>query len=264
MKSRLLLVLLALACLGGCMSISSDERARTTVRIDGFINASAYQGLRDALMKHGSVSEITLNSRGGEEAAALQIAKLIHEHQISVRIDGFCMSACAHLLLAAAPVISAADGSLIALHTNIFGWLAELNETDNPMYEELLESGAEQYAFLTAAGIDPFVLYCAHVFHEPVAPTSRQAASRVRLTRYSYLVVDEDIMRSVGYHFSSTRAGSRPLAPGSFEGKISERARFGWTPDQCASLPKGRWLLVENDLKAAVTSEDQAVSPRDS
>lgn len=63
-----------------------------------------------------AVRVLRLRSPGGDLQGALAIARLVHERDIDVEIDGLCASACAQLILPAASHVRASNGTLVVLH----------------------------------------------------------------------------------------------------------------------------------------------------
>lgn len=59
---------------------------------------------------------VSVDSFGGEEGAALDIAEALLEKRTTLRLDGVCLSACAQYLLPAASKIIATPNAVIAMH----------------------------------------------------------------------------------------------------------------------------------------------------
>lgn len=69
------------------------------------------------------ITTFYVNSRGGRESLALQIAEAIESHKVSVVVDGACLSACSQYLLAAARRVTIRPGSMVSFHLNSYGLL---------------------------------------------------------------------------------------------------------------------------------------------
>lgn len=80
----------------------------------GVIDRNSYEEYL-ALAEDG-YSELTVNSGGGEPAIALRIAEDIASRDVTVRVKGSCMSACANYLAMAGRRLVVEEGALLAWH----------------------------------------------------------------------------------------------------------------------------------------------------
>lgn len=73
-----------------------------TIRLEGRIDASTPDALARRMHETNGISTLEINSFGGDAVAAMRIARLLETSGLSLRVAGFCMSACANYLLPAA------------------------------------------------------------------------------------------------------------------------------------------------------------------
>lgn len=247
MRPAILLALGTLFCVTNCVSRVPANPSTAWLRIDGRIDEQTSKSVLNALAATPAISRVVLNSEGGDEAATLKIARLIRDRQLDVTVDGVCLSACAHLLLASANTITIKDGSTVGFHTNIFGWLAELNRDQDPMFDRYLSDGIDQYRFLVGLNVDPFYLYCAHVAHKPIANPKGLASSSARLLRYNYVELGKDELIAMGFKVASDGRAKVPSASQATPNPTSRAARVirDWQPGSCQALPKDDWLALE-------------------
>ncbi len=72
------------------------------IRLEGRIDASTPEALANRIRETPETKTLEINSFGGDATAAMRIAQILENSQLSLRIAGFCMSACANYLLPAA------------------------------------------------------------------------------------------------------------------------------------------------------------------
>ena len=105
----------AVALLAELPASSNDS---LTLRLEGDITQQRAREF-ELLMSQGTqVSEILLNSGGGDELAAIRIGHLVRKNNINARVSGKCLSACFQyvFLQASRKIIGA--GSIVAFHSN--------------------------------------------------------------------------------------------------------------------------------------------------
>lgn len=98
-----------------------------------------------ALLKSPRVTTLVINSFGGSEDAALDIAAIIKARKLTVVVDGVCMSACAQYILTSASSGQIRPGSLVAFHTSSYAiheWSSRYSAKDG------------DYRFLATASAD--------------------------------------------------------------------------------------------------------------
>ncbi len=82
------------------------------LRLSGKIDKKTPLQLSVLLDRQDGLMEV--NSGGGDAVAAMEIAEMLHERRIEIRLDGLCMSACANYLLPAARKLS--GSGLVGFH----------------------------------------------------------------------------------------------------------------------------------------------------
>ncbi|WMW79712.1 hypothetical protein RF679_13760 [Undibacterium cyanobacteriorum] len=86
------------------------------VSIYGYINASTAKELERIIGSDPRVNEILIDTPGGEIASSIKIANLLKKHNLTLTVDGRCLSSCANFLFMAAPKKRVLKNSLIGIH----------------------------------------------------------------------------------------------------------------------------------------------------
>ena len=82
------------------------------IRLEGRIDASTPEALIRRIRETPEIKFIEVNSFGGDAVAAMRVAHILETSQLSLRIAGFCMSACANYLLPAAREVSLINATI--------------------------------------------------------------------------------------------------------------------------------------------------------
>jgi hypothetical protein len=88
-----------------------------TLHIVGSLTGYDAPVFGDLIERNGGVDHIVFTSDGGSMGAAMAIGRYIYEHNISTRVEGYCLSACAFTWLAGRKMgLSIEDGALVGIH----------------------------------------------------------------------------------------------------------------------------------------------------
>lgn len=120
MNRLITLVLCLLAVVIGPVSCAAS-RAADTVRLVGEIDHGRVAIVRELLDGPGgrSIRWLEITSHGGDARAGMELAGLVIERGLGVRVRGFCISACALFPFMAARVREVESGSLVLFHNSM-------------------------------------------------------------------------------------------------------------------------------------------------
>lgn len=107
---------------------SGDE----VIRLEGRIDASTPEALTNRIRETPGVKVLEINSFGGDAIAAMRIAQILETSRLSLRIAGFCMSACANYLLPAAREVISAN-AVIGFHGSPWACFQQSSAIDGVM-----------------------------------------------------------------------------------------------------------------------------------
>ncbi len=122
-----------------------------TLKFDGAIDKESADALFKALDER--VTTLRVTSPGGDMWHGIQIGKYIHDHRITVEVDGECASSCANYLFLGAVSKRLLPGAVLGFHGDLIG-----------------EMPAEKQAALRRRG-------------EPTAPTSDDPADIIEINQ---------------------------------------------------------------------------------
>ncbi|TSB04945.1 hypothetical protein [Sphingorhabdus contaminans] len=99
------------ALLTGCgnSAVSKTDYAVLTGRINE-------QMLAEVSKNIDGIHSIVITSQGGDSSSAMDLARLIYDHHIHIRVEKYCLSACAQYILPSAKTIEFVDKPIVGLH----------------------------------------------------------------------------------------------------------------------------------------------------
>jgi len=226
--------------------------ASSAVYLRGEINAGKVAAALD-LLRH-SPGNLVVTSAGGDPAAAMALGRALRDHNSTVTVRGYCLSACATYVLAGAKLIRIERGSLVGYHhtdTAIFSVLGAHLADPKP-----LKSRADaELAFIREMGVSAELLQAPLAAMHPVCYdvfTARAGAayngavrtdknlyvpSADRLRQFSLKVEGANIRDEVEFSAWLRRYGRPDARSGPvFEGAVStdrsvdDSARLALTP----------------------------------
>ena len=195
--TRLILLLFMLSAAG---SASADDE----LRINGHINAAIAAEMHTALA-HGPRT-IRITSTGGDQLAALAIARDIRQARASLVVDGLCGGPCANYLFPAAVKRTVSPGGLVIFSGTATSALAMVPaDKVGIVGGDYAKASAEEKSLLAASGVNAALLL------EPqlqlhlscVSLTSKDAAGK------SYINYRADFIGWVPSRAYLARAGVR-------------------------------------------------------
>lgn len=111
---------------------------------------------------------LVINSLGGETRAAITIAKIIHERNITLIVDRYCISACAQFLLVAAKKVEIRDGALVLFHQSASAMKSVLEASGSFRFEEYSRLSRTELLFYEQFGADIGLLLGAFQAMDPI------------------------------------------------------------------------------------------------
>lgn len=238
--------------LQSCISTKHENLAYRQLSFTGSLSEKNVDDIILKLQRPPKLKQLIINSGGGDELAALKLAKEISKQNIDVVVDGACISACAHILLPAARKVFIVEDSVIGFHGNIFGWLELFARTNQDEYNDLLEDSAAIAKFLNSTGVDIDVLFCAANLHEPKAKIIYDELNvPTRKTRYRFLVADQKKLDWYGVNVTYLTGYS----PAYIENRLKKSGvnlngtRTDWVIADCKAVDMTTWKKVKKALR---------------
>lgn len=143
---------------------------------------------------------LIIRSPGGEVRPAMALATSLQRRGIELVVDGFCISACAHVLFTAVDDARVLDGGVVAFHhtgaiINMFARRYPDIEQNSPA--TTLQS--EEERFYRDEGVDVDFLYWPTMRLNPVcvgAAKSPRSSHAYMITQYNYYVPSRRLMEA--------------------------------------------------------------------
>lgn len=142
------------------------EAVGNTVIFNGQFNArSVAQFLR--VLQDPAITRLVITSRGGNVAAALDLAVAVHNRQLDIEVPTTCLSSCANYVFPAARHKTIGRAGAVAWHGNMTHVLY-LHQTGQASWSESEMQSARELArreaeFFRRIGVDGFVCWFAKI-----------------------------------------------------------------------------------------------------
>lgn len=167
----------ALSLNAGAAAFQIQRIDAGTLRFDGAIDKESADALFKALDER--VTTLRVTSPGGDMWHGILIGKYIHDHRITVEVDGECASSCANYLFLGAVRKRLLPGAVLGFHGDLIGRMsgekqAELRRLGEPASQttedpvDLLENNQRlELAFRDRVGLgQDFYVYANDRVHE--------------------------------------------------------------------------------------------------
>ncbi|NHZ37178.1 hypothetical protein [Massilia rubra] len=92
------------------------DEGNASMTVIGEITPALLASFRAIIVEHPEVTQLYIDSQGGELPSALEMARIIDQRNLSLVVDGRCFSACANYLFVAARRKSVLPGSMVGIH----------------------------------------------------------------------------------------------------------------------------------------------------
>jgi hypothetical protein len=179
------LAFLLLCCLGaGCQ----PQDQRVTFSIIGRLDENV---LRKFEKQADDIESIEITSQGGDIESSINIGLLIKQHNITVNVKKYCLSACAQYILPAAKEIIVQDSSIIAFHNSAFIMqkllLSSVISSDAEKYNRLVDIENSFYKSVGISG-DQGDLWLRSAKPVCVVPSGKDNDLALVATKYQFVV----------------------------------------------------------------------------
>jgi hypothetical protein len=196
--------------------------------------------------------ELVLTSGGGISPAAITLARALNARGLTVRVRGFCLSACSTYVLLTARSVIVEPGAIVAFHhTGANALEAIAYRSRRPVPPAVLQPAADERAFFGEAGLEPVLLDQLGMAVEPscfgIRARAQGGRERFMNYRWSWFIpthAEAEAMfrgRLSGYWPSSAEEAEQAFA--ALLGRTGTRVKYGVLPpaiapaDLAATLP---------------------------
>ena len=185
-------------------SILASDAPRT-VHFIGYIDEVAVDRFEDELAA-GDVRTVVLRSPGGRDLQAIRAANLILDHRLDVRVEEYCISACAAFLLPAGATRTIDPGSIVSWHLTAASacLVLECLSTEESDRRRLLEFLEPSLALYARAGVDPRIFADQIITHDALCYLSRERDGRTEYrirVEYEHWVPSARYLHAIGLDF---------------------------------------------------------------
>lgn len=140
-------------------------RTETSLKACGQLTEAFVEAINSQLKAEDKILQLT--SPGGDPAAAIQLARILRQRQMSLRITGICLSACAHYVFLSAKRVVVDPGSLVGFHhTSSFVYKSLVSQGRKPS-ELLVNNHIKEVIFFEEIGVQKEFLYAPALFAQP-------------------------------------------------------------------------------------------------
>lgn len=213
LRSFLISALFALLSVCACSAEPFDRSvgyglcARTGVfrtdagllRVCAPLSSDITQSVRESVTDADRV--ILVTSGGGDQVDALELASIIRERNLTVRVQQFCMSACSTYLMTLAPRVEVAPYTVVAFH-HTAAWLVDALAAREGMAVDapFRQASERERAAFRAAGLDDQILDQIASSIEPLCVRETQGeqgpVANV-VSRYAWYIPDRESARLI-------------------------------------------------------------------
>ena len=174
-----------------------------SLHITGEINEAALEKVQSADLD--ALKTLIIRSSGGNEIIGAKIGEIIRNNNISVVVDGYCMSACAQYILPAASHAHTTPGSFVAFHVSISAIPDITNRPLGPMGAESIEHIRGYYS---RYGFSERILTDSLVATAPHCLILNTSGAQSMMSNYAFWIPPTSYLRDVGIKFSGQEINS--------------------------------------------------------
>lgn len=143
------------ALTGQSLAEYSVEIVETDIHLDGYINFKAVDEIRELLESSRNLSVLVINSPGGFIGAAAELGEIVQQREITVVVDGNCLSGCT-LPLVASPEPTIVPGSVVGFHRGGGIGVTEAEVETNRLMEDFYASHGVPQSVIRKALSTPY------------------------------------------------------------------------------------------------------------
>jgi hypothetical protein len=159
---------------------------------------------------------LVVNSVGGSESAALQIARsMLNSKAVNVRVDGVCLSACAHYIIPSANRVYVSSTGVIGYHigsVSLVRYIYNIDEINEYERTLIIKVSKETRTLYSDAGRDIGILLDAARFLQPRCVSFDLRGKALFHTEFDVWVPTYETLARAGIIVSGNLANSGPEA----------------------------------------------------
>jgi hypothetical protein len=176
--------------------------APNEVRFIGYIDRAAVDRFEASLHREG-VDTVVLRSPGGIDLEAIRAGNIILDHGLNVRVEEYCISACASFMLPAGGRRIIEPNAIVSWHLTAATTclLLECRSTRNPDRRRLLTYLEPSLALYRRANVDPRIFTDQITAHDALCYLSRERDGRIEYSirvGYEHWVPSRRYMDAIG------------------------------------------------------------------
>lgn len=186
---------------------------------------------------------LKIDSPGGDETAALDIAERLAESGYILVIKENCLSACANIIMLSAEKVFIFSDARVAFHTNIFGWLGVFHNTNMEEFNKNIPIGRRYSDLLKSRDIEPSLMSCIDRKHVRYGDVYYKKTEPTQKHKYEALYVDSDHLDVLGIDYEYLEG--QKLSP-----KKSKYGLYDWDFKNCENyLNLANWGSVTHFIE---------------
>lgn len=120
-----------------------DSNSKESIyRLNGFIDSKTILPVIESI--NSGTQTLVVNSQGGHEVSAIKLANIIADKEVSIIVDGVCMSACASYIFAAAKRREVRQNSVVSFHISSFAGInfLELAKFSKTLHSDIITANS--------------------------------------------------------------------------------------------------------------------------
>ena len=145
-----------------------------------------------------------VNSLGGDESAALDLAEFLLKRNTTIIVDGACTSACAFYLLAASQKVIIQKNSLVSFHTNsvfLDKYFKSTGLLGGAVNSTILENSKRASLLYSQQNLNEALFSDSFVTVEPICVSIGQLTNNIKI-KYAVWVPTREYMKFIGFNIS--------------------------------------------------------------
>ncbi len=175
--------------MAACSASKATNPDTDTIYFNGQIDAASVARFEQVLRSPSAEGArwIEITSAGGDAPAGFAMGHLIHDRGLSVRVKGYCVSACAQYVFLAGKFKSVEPKSLVLFH-NTLGMIERLHRAagEREGADAFVPVAKQETQFLHEIGVDTDLTALAMGGLGPVCITVNKQFAASDLKRYGY------------------------------------------------------------------------------
>ena len=212
-----LIALLSVGCSGGTsesdrlsdshkISENVSESERSSIKVEakkfsGVITPKTVEAVILESKKSSGPINLLIDSAGGDQAAAIRLARELEKRGYNLIIDNKCHSACANILMLAADKVYISKNANVAFHANILGWLGLFHDESEDQFNKHIALGKSYIDLLESRNIDPSLMACIDHKHRRIGDIYFKNEIPTQDMKHSMLIVSKHHLDTLGINY---------------------------------------------------------------